>query len=104
MDSEERDKVLFTVSPEVIHGVAADIEEWRTAPSAEPEDWVFPSETLKTPLTRDNVWRRSILPKLQEAGLGWVNFQVMRRTHSTLMKQGVFERYVQPVRFLKMLS
>ena len=67
-------------------GVAADIAEWRSvSPSVEPDAWVFPSETLKTPLTRDNVWRRSILPKLQESGLGWVNFQVMRRTHSTLM-------------------
>ena len=69
-------------------GVAADIREWRgVSPSVELDAWVFPSETLKTPLTRDNVWRRSILPKLQEVGLGWVNFQVMRRTHSTLMNQ-----------------
>jgi hypothetical protein len=26
-------------------------------------------------------------PKLQAAKLGWANFQVMRRTHSTLMNQ-----------------
>jgi integrase len=25
-------------------------------------------------------------PKLNAVGLGWVNFQVMRRTHSSLMK------------------
>jgi integrase len=66
-------------------GISADIAEWRrVSPSVEPDAWVFPSETLKTPLTRDNVWRRSILPRLQEVGLGWVNFQVMRRTHATL--------------------
>ena len=67
-------------------GVAADITEWQNAsPSTEPDAWVFPSETLKTPITRDNVWRRSIWPKLEAAGLGWANLQVMRRTHSTLM-------------------
>jgi integrase len=69
-------------------GVAADIAEWRkVSPSVAPDAWVFPSETLKSPITRDDLWRRSIAPKLEEAGLGWVNFQVMRRTHSTLMNQ-----------------
>ena len=27
-----------------------------------------------------------MLPNLQKAGLAWANFQVMRRTHATLMK------------------
>ena len=26
-------------------------------------------------------------PKLEKVGLGWVNFQVMRRTHSSLMRE-----------------
>jgi integrase len=37
-------------------------------------------------MSKDNCWRRNIQPRLAEAGLGWVNFQVMRRTHATLMK------------------
>jgi len=53
----------------------------------EPDAWVFPSETLKTPLSKDNCWRRHIKPKLENVGLGWVNFQVMRRTHSSLMRE-----------------
>lgn len=28
-----------------------------------------------------------MLPKLQAVGLGWCNFQVMRRSHATLMRQ-----------------
>lgn len=48
---------------------------------------MFPSENLRTPLSRDNVWRRSIQPKLAAVGLGWASFQVMRRTHSTLMNK-----------------
>src|SRR5262249_54568996 len=70
------------------NGVKADIAEWqRISPSTQSDAWVFPSETMKTLLTRDNIWRRSIQPYLNSVGLGWVNFRVMRRTHSTLMNQ-----------------
>jgi integrase len=67
-------------------GVLAEIEAWRAASVATgPADWVFPSERLRTPLAKDNCWRRIILPRFQKVGLGWANFQVLRRTHSTLM-------------------
>jgi integrase len=46
---------------------------------------VFPSGD-KTPLFKENCWRRHILPKLEKTGLAWVNFQVMRRTQATLIK------------------
>ena len=46
---------------------------------------MFPSEKT-TPMSKDNCWRRKMLPKLERVGLGWANFQVMRRTHATLMK------------------
>jgi len=65
-------------------GVAADVRAWRDiARDGSPDAWVFPSERLTTPLSKDNVWRRNIWPKLKAVGVGWVNFQVMRRTHST---------------------
>jgi integrase len=56
-------------------------------PNNHPQDWVFPSETLKTPIAKHHVWRRNFLPKLRAAGLGWVDFHVFRRTHSTLMRE-----------------
>ena len=53
---------------------------------SKPDDaWVFPSERM-TPLSKDNCWRRTMHPALEKVGLGWANFQVMRRTHATLMK------------------
>lgn len=62
-----------------------EIEEWRNqAESTTGIAWVFPSERM-TPLAKENVWRRSISPKLEKVGLSWVNFQVMRRTHASLM-------------------
>jgi integrase len=61
------------------------LEQWRAlCIDARPESWVFPSER-STPLSRDNILRRFIGPKLAGVQLAWVNFQVMRRTHSTLM-------------------
>jgi integrase len=67
-------------------GLVSEIERWRKiSVNTHTEAWVFPSETGKTPLSKDNCWRRHFEPKLEPEGLGWVNFQVMRRTHSTLM-------------------
>jgi integrase len=69
-------------------GLLAEIELWREVSlNASDDAWVFPSESGKTPVSRDNLWRRRIGPKLKEAGLGWVDFHVMRRTHSTLMNE-----------------
>jgi integrase len=68
-------------------GLMAEIEDWRQVSiDTRPQAWVFPSETMRIAVTRDNCWRRHIGPKFKAAGLGWVNFQVMRRTHSSLMK------------------
>src|SRR5262249_49474269 len=51
-----------------------------------PEAWLFPSERLTTPISKDNLMDRYLKPALEKAGLGWVNFQVMRRTYSSLMR------------------
>ena len=37
-----------------------------------------------TPLRPDNVLRRAIYPRLEPLGLDWINFAVLRRSHSTL--------------------
>lgn len=69
-------------------GLLRNIEEWRAiSPLVGPEDWVFPSESLKTPAGPYNLWRRKLKEKLEGAGLGWVTFQVMRRTHSSLLRE-----------------
>jgi integrase len=82
-------------SPKTIHsireaalpaGLLGDIREWvYDLPNRTDESWMFPSETLKTPLSKDNLWRRSIGPKLKALGFGWVDFHVLRRTSSSLM-------------------
>jgi integrase len=79
-----RSKRLAALSPDTLTA----IELWRkTTAHDDPEDWVFPSEKIATPIGRDNLWRRTIEPKLKPINLGWVNFQVMRRTHASLSRK-----------------
>jgi integrase len=66
-------------------GTIAELVAWRElARDLRPEGYVFPSENLTTPLSRDNVWRRSMRPRLEQIGLGWATFQVLRSTNASL--------------------
>ena len=56
-------------------------------PGNDSEAWLFPSEKTAKPIRKDNVWRRYIKPKLKKAGLDWVDFHVLRRSHSSLMRE-----------------
>jgi len=67
-------------------GLLIWIRQWlELVPGAGPDSWLFPSERGTTPLAKDNCWRRNFLPRLRQVGLDWVNFQVLRRTHSSLL-------------------
>jgi integrase len=67
-------------------GLLQDLDEWKSMSCLVPKSFVFPSE-CGTALSKDYVWRRNMQPRLAAVGLGWCNFQVMRRTHATLMRQ-----------------
>lgn len=69
-------------------GLLDEIQAWKAiSRHVEPDSWVFPSETDRTPVSKDNVWRRHIGPRLKAAGLDWVDFHVMRRTHASIMNE-----------------
>jgi len=73
-------------------GVGSEIFErlrgWiATLPEGSKQGWVFPSERIVTPLLPDNVLRRCIQPRLEPLGLDWINFAVLRRSHSTLHQE-----------------
>jgi integrase len=68
-------------------GVANLMAKWKgIAVDSSPGAWVFPSENMRTPVRKDNCWRRDMEPRLRSVGLGWANFQVMRRTHCDLVQ------------------
>jgi integrase len=69
-------------------GLREDLDAWLNRdPEGQPDDWLFPSETLKTPLAKDNVMYRNIRPVLKRIGMEWVDFHVLRRTHASLMRE-----------------
>jgi len=85
-DLDSPKTVASTRKAALSEGLLRDTEAWRSTSFAGGEDaWVFPSERLTTPLSKDNCFRRQIAPRLKDVGLSWVNFQVMRRTRCSLM-------------------
>jgi integrase len=66
--------------------VVEDINEWRNiSRNTSPDAWVFPSETGRTPLWANNAWYDTIRPTLTKLGMGWVNYQVLRRSAVSLL-------------------
>jgi integrase len=67
-------------------GTIAELQMWRMMLLKQtPEAYLFPTERA-TPLRRDNVWNRAMLPKLKAVGLEWATFQVLRRTNASLSR------------------
>jgi integrase len=49
--------------------IVSGINEWRSVcPRVEPDAWVFPSERLITPMSRDNCLRRNMTQRLEPLG------------------------------------
>jgi integrase len=65
--------------------VIEDLKQWLAISPSGSDAWVFPSENRVTPLSKDNVLYRYMRPRLESVGLEWVDYQVMRRTYSSLM-------------------
>jgi integrase len=86
IDSPKTDRSLRKAA--LTEGLLGDIREWKALSRDIRDDaWLFPSETGRTPVSRDNLWRRYIGPQLEAAGLAWVDFHVMCRTYATLMNE-----------------
>ena len=72
-------------------GTLCLLGKWAEMTKSSGQDaFVFPSEKLTTPISLDNLWRRSMQPKLEKVGLGWASFQMLRKTNASLsQKAGV---------------
>ncbi|MFN0101441.1 MAG: tyrosine-type recombinase/integrase [Bryobacteraceae bacterium] len=69
-------------------GTMGEVAIWNSFLSDRSLDaFLFPSETGTTPLRMDNLWKREFKPRLETVGLGWVNFQVFRRTNASLSRK-----------------
>ena len=84
LDSPKSERGFRKVA--IPESVVKDLEAWRETGGGSPgAAFVFPSE-VGTPLSKNNVWRRNMKPRLKKVGLQWCNFQAMRRTFITLGK------------------
>ena len=47
-------------------------------------------------MAKDNCWRRWFKPRREVVGLGWVNFQVMRKTHNCIGAELEIDPQIRP--------
>ena|SRR5438105_1098135 len=86
IDTPKTEKSVRAVA--LASGLRQDLKAWLSAsPNTSPDGWLFPSENPAMPIGADNMMARYIRPRLKTVGLGWVDYRVMRRTHSCLMNE-----------------
>jgi integrase len=80
----ERIHWLKTVTIEVKAGTA--VRRYSAVKATGPDDIVFASVAKGVPMRDNNILCRFIKPAARNLGMGWVNWQVLRRSHATWLK------------------
>jgi integrase len=80
----ERIHWLKTVTIEIKAGSA--VRRYAAVKATGPEDIVFASVAKGVPMRDNNILCRFIKPAGRKLGMGWVNWQVLRRSHATWLK------------------
>ena len=82
--ADPKNGLVRTVAVPVPPQTASFLREWmEMAVERNPAAYIFAGETGQ-PFWRSSRLEDHIKVKLLPVGLGWVNFQVMRRTHASL--------------------
>ena len=80
----ERLERLKTLVVEVKAGRA--VRRYRAVKVSGPDDLVFPSLVKGAPMRDNNILVRHLKPAGRKLGIGWVNWQVLRRSFATWLK------------------
>ena len=80
----ERIQRLKSLTVEVRAGRA--VRRYPAVKSAGPDDLVFQSPVKGLPMRDNNILVRHIKPAARKLGVGWVNWQVLRRSFATWLK------------------
>ena len=80
----ERIQRLLTLTVEVKAGTAT--RRYRAVKYAGPDDLVFQSVQRGRPMRDNNILARHIKPAGRKLGIGWVNWQVLRRSYATWLR------------------
>jgi integrase len=81
----ERIRNLKSIEVEVRAGRA--VRRYKAVKSDGPNDLVFQSPVEGAPMRDNNILARHIKPAARKLGIGWVNWQVLRRSCATWMDQ-----------------
>jgi integrase len=69
---------------EITAGTA--VRRYAAVKATGPNDIVFASVAKGVPMRDNNILCRFIKPAARKVGMGWVNWQVLRRSHATWLK------------------
>ena len=75
---------LKTITVEIRAGNA--VRRYPAVKSCGPDDLVFASVAKGAPMRDNTILTRFIKPAARTLGMGWVNWQVLRRSHATWLK------------------
>jgi integrase len=75
---------LKTITVEIRAGNA--VRRYPAVKSCGPDDLVFASVATGAPMRDNTILTRFIKPAARALGMGWVNWQVLRRSHATWLK------------------
>jgi integrase len=74
-------------SVEVFVRAGRAVRRYQAVKSSGPEDLVFQSVRTGGPMRDNNILVRHIKPVAKQLGIGWVNWQVLRRSCATWLQQ-----------------
>jgi integrase len=80
------ERILGLKTLTVVVRAGRAIRKYPAVKSCGPEDLVFQSPVKGMPVRDNNVLVRHIKPAARKLGIGWVNWQVLRRTFATWLK------------------
>jgi integrase len=87
VDAHVIERIERLKSLEVLIPAGRALRRYRVVKSAEPDDLVFQSVAKGAPMRDNNILTRHIKPAARKLKVGWVNWQVLRRSCATWMQQ-----------------
>jgi integrase len=87
VDEDVIERIQRLKSIEVVVRAGSGCRRYRAVKSDGPNDLVFQSVAKGAPVRDNNILARHIKPAARQLGIGWANWQVLRRSCATWMQQ-----------------
>jgi len=87
VDDHVMERIQKLKSVEVVIRAGSGFRRYKAVKSDGPDDLVFQSPVKGAPMRDNNILVRHIKPAGQKLGIGWVNWQVLRRSCATWLDQ-----------------